>query len=491
MTTKTTKSEREKIKLEIAKLISQNDEFLEKIARYRRIVNHTISAGCGDYYSYTDISPGSGSLFMVIGTKDDIKLWCSRQGFVFEDVSARKHDASEIANFAITEITSFGLLSWIDEEICSIYYTYSNHEGYLNTSKNRKNFLTKLLEERLDDTITMYITRHIFWASPCKASNHAFFRNNEWMIYWCKVPMSDVAEAKAETDYEEGANIALSHPNDKTMTKKAITKLKAAVEYYHICGMTRQAALGSALISGLSAKLRNRQDMISHAKYAVDYLDKSLDNELINSCKGLLFYQDITDTSALSQTNFAIDWITKKQETSKFAPPSKEVKMVQVYRIHPEFVNSTRITGYLGTIEESKVSMDYIGSLWGGGIYQIQYIAKNKNGHTFTKSRQHISIQGDPKPGTVLSWKAGDNTNPDIGPPLNKPRILVTKPPITVSLNAEEAYQNIKPKKRSEATKQTSSTSKTQQPAPCEREIEFVKAAVLGRLFKDTPEEPE
>lgn len=485
-------AEREKIKLEIAKLVSENDEFTKKIAHYRSIINHAIVDGLDGYYTYFDISE-NGNQFVVLGTKNDIKSWCKRQGFVFEDIAAHKHDASETTYLVTTAIMSIKLLEWIDEEICSLYYTYSNPEGYLNTNKNRKNFLTKLLEERLDDTIIMYINRRIFWASPCKLSNHAFLRNQEWMNYWCKIPMPDVAEAKAEADYEEGANIALSHPDDEAMTRKAISKLKSAIEYYHVCGMTRRAALGSALVAGLSAKLRNRQDMLNHAKYAVDHLDKAFDRELIDNCKGFLFEKS-TPGESESESEFASwlkDWIAKEQETSKPAPVTKEPQMVQIYRIYPEFVNGMKITGYLGSVEESKISMEYIGSLWGGGTYQIQHIAKDKHGHDSIKSRQHISIEGHPKPAVELNWKAGDNTAPNIGPPLSKKHILVTKPPITVSLNAEEAYQNIKPKKRSEATKKILSNSKAKQPKPCAKEIDFVKAAVSGNLFKDIPEEPD
>ena len=220
----------------------------------------------------------------------------------------------------------------------------------------------------------MYITSHIFWASPCKKSNQLLLPDNQWIADWCKLSKKETSLAQAEANYAEGASIALNYPNDQTMTRKAIDKICIAEHIYLINGDERQSALGFALTAGLYAKLGRYKEMIQHAKYAVEHLDKTLDKEQIENCKML--------------------------------------------------------------ISNCKVNVET------------------------TNTAQN-----------------------------NKPHILITKPPIVVPIKQEEKYPHIRAKKRSETTKQ--SATKAKQPAPREKETDFVKAAVSGKLFRDEPDDSD
>jgi len=422
---------KEKIKLEIAKIISENKECTKKIAHYRSVVNNTILDGCEGYSAWSDVLKNHD--FVVIGTVADIIAWCGRHDllitkpFLVNNVAPRGIGAHKLADLTITDIMSVRLLEWIDEEIYSIYNICPIPEGYANSNKNRLTNLTHIVKQKLDDVITYYITRHVFWASPCKAPNR--FILHPWMRDWCKRPtetealckaakeallMTQTSQNYADENMFEAALIA-QHSHDKPAAiQEAINKLNIAFDSYLYLKDYRRVGMAAVLLAELHGKKGPSQTVACFATCAINNLDQKLDAELINQCKELLsFMPQHSETSEKQGGSYQYDTNTP------FSTP--------------------------GTIHTQKSA-----------------------GNSF------------PATSTASPLDLGQN---------GKPHILVTKPPMVVPID----HGNTKKKKRSETQKTSAKkmllAKKTTPKKHEETEVDFVKAAVSGGLFKNKPDD--
>ena len=123
--TKQRKPDREKIKLEISKIISENNEFLNKIKHYRSIVAQTILSGCEGYDAWVPMFKNFHE-FAIIGTNEDIIKWhqTRQSNRIAPYATNLPSEASEFASMVTEDIMSLKLLEEIDEAICTTYFSW-------------------------------------------------------------------------------------------------------------------------------------------------------------------------------------------------------------------------------------------------------------------------------------------------------------------------------------------------------------------------------
>jgi hypothetical protein len=196
--TKNKNSEREQIKLEIATIVSENKEFLKSIDFYRRVVRHMILAGCKGLSAELDTLNNPN--LMVIGTPQDIESWRKRHGitlampYLLQNTVPHSTGAQFVADVAVKEIMSTKLLQWIDDEIYAIY-SYNSPDGYYHgTPKHRAAVLQNTIFTGLGNIVVHYITRHIFWASPCTIQGTFLYPDHPWIRDWCKPHPTDAED---------------------------------------------------------------------------------------------------------------------------------------------------------------------------------------------------------------------------------------------------------------------------------------------------------
>lgn len=481
-----------KAKLNIIKwMLLSTDDLREQIQKFQFTVLHVLEAGCAGFHVWAEAPIRYKRVF--IGTPKDIHGLCKKymikmasQPYLYATVSesSAKLAAGEIVSGLMNDL----FLEYIAEQTFHLY----------EEDEKPERFRDWVLGTPLHTIMNNYVLNTIIWASANK-NVPSQYHSDKWVINWTgfptenlpsrggKLPTSSESKTKkqplkkkeilvkptseeAEKLFLEGMEIFKTKATNRTKLSKASELFDSATSAFLSLEEYRKAAI-SAVFAAEAALLLggNLNEIKTLIKFAKSYLDENLDTKEMIICKSFEIY--IEEEEKKSIGIYVDDGVEKKAE---------------IYRTAPKHA-----TGFLSSIpfEGSMLALRmYVENTFGGGAYDIKILAVDPKFQHPTRviRREKLVFPGEPK---IIGTQIPPVAQKTQATPQNEKKtykhLLLNKPEIVQIVKDFEEKNNI-PKKRPEAKKQI-----LQKASAKKQEIDFVKAAVFGGLFKDDIEEPE